>query len=219
MNKLFVKISCDSSFSKEQIRELKSIFPDFEVETYQWGMRWGAIDLVTVLEIVFGFALAKYFSGFFSEAGKKTWELLARKYNQFVEKNNRSKEVIAFIVYIDDIPIYLVDRFHESKKLEVSIIEIPFVLIKVEEFFRNNGIPDNVKLMQVFQDPHSRKWRYLLMPTFPDAFGGFVDRVLDLNTFQMDYPQNHQEFIKKYCGNCAREGYCLICARFHLKRL
>ena len=201
-----------------QIRELKSVFPDFKVETYQWGIRWGAIDLVTVLEIAVGFALAKYFAGFFSEAGKKTWELVARKFSQFVDKNNKSKEVIAFIFYIDNIPIYLVDRFHESGEMELSIIEVPSVLMKVEEFLKNNGIPDNVELMQVFQDPYSRKWKYLLMPTFPDAFGGFVDRVLDLYTFQMDYPQNHQEFIKKYCGNCTR-GHCLICAKFHLKRL
>ena len=71
MNKPFVEIGCDDSFSKEQIRELKSVFPDFKVETYQWGIRAGAIDLVTVLEIALGFALAKYFAGFLSEAGKK----------------------------------------------------------------------------------------------------------------------------------------------------
>jgi len=216
MNKPFVQISSDSSFSKSQLDELGNLFVDFEIETHRWGMKAGTIDLLTVLEISLGFALAQYFAGLISEAGKSTWKSISSGLSNFLRKNNRRKDVTALVFYANEIPIYVVERFHEDDA-ESLIESIPFALLKVKKFLENLGLLKDTMMMQLFQHPQSKEWKYLIVPS-TKAFGAFADRIIDLDSFEFYYPRNHQDFIERFCGICNGK-HCLICARYYLNKI
>lgn len=210
-----VYINYANNFSESQLEEIKKVFTDFEIETEKRGMRGGATDLVAVVEIGLAFALVPYFSGLLSEAGKATWEAISNGIVGFSKKNCQTNDVNALIFYIEDKPIYAIERFHDAHE-EFYLNSLPKALLKVNKFFKKIDIPEDTELMQIFQHPITKEWKYLFLPS-TKSFGSYIDRIVDLDTFKFYKPTNHQDFIEHFCGDC-NGNCCLVCAKYHLKR-
>lgn len=215
MKKLFAHINYADRVSELEIEEIKEIFHGFEVKTERRGIKAGAIDILTIIEISLGFVVAQYFRGLISEAGKSTWKSIASGLKKYLDKNKRDKDATALIFYLNEIPIYAIERFHDDYA-ECSINAIPTALIKADSFFRKYGIPEDARLMQIFQDPETKKWKYLFLPS-TEAFGSYIDRIVDLDTFELFRPADQKEFIEYFCGEC-EGGHCLVCAKYHFKK-
>ncbi|KXS40602.1 MAG: hypothetical protein AWU59_2463 [Methanolobus sp. T82-4] len=212
----YVYIEYDSNFPETQLESIKNAFSEFEVDTHKRGwFRGSCLDLGVVLTVSFSFAAASYFGGMFSEAGKDTWNIISKKIVHAFKKSGRSNST-DFTFYLQEVPIHAVERFHDDNE-ELYLNYLPKALHKVNEYVQKFGIPEEVHMMQIFQDPFTKRWKYLFLPS-PKAFGSYIDRIVDLDTFKCHKPTNHQDFIQKFCGDC-NGGYCLVCAKHHLRKL
>lgn len=190
-----------------------------------WGMRAGAIDLVTFLEFAVTFvvgatlgdALKSYFSGLSgAEGAKKLGErhravilqwlgdvqaglahLITSAKQRFREglvapEFDGKEQPIAIRIGIGVECFIVLNARHVS---EGALDHLPDAVSRMLEFIAENGLPDESTVLQLCLDPTSREWRYLLAPSH-QAFGRFVDRVLDLSTGQLMKLRSRQEFIE-----------------------
>lgn len=211
--KNWVYINYTTDISKSQLESIKETFDDFKVETHKIGIRCGSLDLNPDLQIAFGFGLIQLFGGFFSAMGTTMWEKASKKIAEISKNNGKRNHAIAIIIHIENKFIYAVERFHDENE-EIYLKSIPEALLKVDELIQ---IFDNFKdkeFMQIFQDPITKDWKYLLFP-IPVEFGPNVSRIVDLDTFCY-VPISDQEFINIFCGDC-NGNCCLSCVKHHLK--
>lgn len=183
------------------------------------GMRSGAIDLVTILEIVGVFVGMKAIDGFvegliekdwFTELGRKTRNIVSIKLQDFssylselfdkVIRNNRDRYgAIAIIEYVDDVTLYVVLN-HKRMNIEL-ISSLPFAIAKVVREITRNSLPeDNSKIVQLFPNFETGSWDYLFVPS-TKAFGQFIDRYLDLRSgryYIINSPQGFQTYFSPH---------------------
>jgi len=62
-------------------------------------------------------------------------------------------------------------------------------------FIVEAGLPEESTVLQLCLDPISNDWKYLLIPSH-QAFGRFVDRVVDLSTGQLITIRSSEGFIE-----------------------
>ena len=181
-----------------------------------WGMRSGAIDLVSILEISIAFAVTKAVEGYveglvgkqlFQELGEKTRAALVDRfsaatsylrdlYHQVVKNNSRRYGAIVLIGSIQDITVYVVLNHEQAS--EDLVASIPVAFAKVAEFISVNGLPkDNPRTVQLFPNFQTQSWDYLLVPS-TDSFGGHIDRYLDLRDYKYYRLTSAEEFLAKF---------------------
>lgn len=207
-----VYIDYTADISESQLESIKKTFDDFKVETHKIGIRCGSLDLHPVLEITIEFCAFQLFGGFFSAMGTTMWEKASKKFAEISKNNGKRNHAIAFIIPIENKCIYAVERFHDENE-EIYLKLIPEALPKVHEFIQKfDNFKD--KKLQIFQDPITKDWKYLLF-SIPVEFGSKVSRIVDLDTFCY-LPISDQEFIDIFCGDC-NGNCCLSCVKHHLK--
>lgn len=217
---ILIEHSSDERLSPKLLEEVRTISKKhgkFSEKT--WGMRSGAIDLVTILEIVGVFVGMKAIDGFvegliekdwFTELGRKTRNIVSIKLQDFssylselfdkVIRNNRDRYgAIAIIEYVDDVTLYVVLN-HKRMNIEL-ISSLPFAIAKVVREITRNSLPeDNSKIVQLFPNFKTGSWDYLFVPS-TKAFGQFIDRYLDLRSgryYIIDSPQGFQTYFSPH---------------------
>ena len=177
-----------------------------------WGGRAGAIDLVSVLEIVGVFMAMKAIDGFtegligkdwFAKKGSQTSNIVSVKLREFsdyllelfdkVIRDNRDRYgAIVVIEYINDVALHVVLN-HKRMNTEL-ISSLPFAIAKVTKEIMINGLPaDNPKVVQLFPNFQTDSWDYLFVPSVR-TFGQFIDRYLDLRDGQYHTIHSSKEF-------------------------
>lgn len=185
----------------------------------------GAIDLVTFLELVVTFvagaslgeALRNYFSGLSGAEGAKDigerhraivlqWlcdarDELARliasaglhcRKDIGAPEYGDKEYAIAIRIRIGRVECFIVlNGPHIS---EDALEHLPDAISRMLRFIAETELPEESTILQLCLDPLSREWRYLLAPS-QQAFGSFVDRVLDLWTGQLMMLRTRHEFI------------------------
>jgi hypothetical protein len=196
----------------EEVRTISKKYGKFSEKT--WKFRAGAIDFVTILEIVGVFVGMKAIDGFvegaigkdsFTELGRKTRNVVSQRVRKFsnylselfdkVIRGNRDRYgAIAIIEYIDDVTLYVV--LNHSRMNEKLISSLPFAIAKVVREIAVNGFPeDSPKSVQLFPHFETSSWDYLFVPS-TKAFGQFIDRYLDLRNgryYIIDSPREFRE--------------------------
>lgn len=191
-----------------------------------WGMRAGASDLLTFLEIVIVFVadatlrepVKKYFSGLSgAERAEKLgerhrevilqWlsdvrnglELLLAAVNRQFRKGMPSpnfqgmEEAMAIRFPVAEVECFVVlNGPHVTRS---SLNHLPEAIGNIFEFVAQTGLPHESTVVQLCLDPVSVQWRYLLVPS-REAFGRFVDRVVDISTGQIMTLDSPHEFIE-----------------------
>jgi len=198
----------------EEVRTISKKHGKFSEKT--WGMRAGAIDLVTILEIVGVFVGMKAIDGFvegviekdwFTKLGRKTRNIVSIKLQDFssylselfdkVIRNNRDRYgAIAIIEYVDDVTLYVVLN-HRRMNIEL-ISSLPFAIAKVVREITLNRLPeDSSKIVQLFPNFKTGSWDYLFVPS-TKAFGQFIDRYFDLRDEQYHIIDSPREFREHF---------------------
>jgi len=191
-----------------------------------WGIRAGAIDLVTFLEFVITFvagatlgdALQSYLAGL---AGTEKAKTLGERHHavivQWLAKVQESlgrlvtsarkrfraglvaphfqgkEQPMAIRIGLGRIECFIVlNGCHVS---DDALDRLPAAVIRMLQFIAEVGLPEESTVLQLCLDPVSRDWRYLLVPS-QQAFGRFVDRIIDLSTGQLLTLHSSQEFIE-----------------------
>jgi len=192
-----------------------------------YGMRGGAIDLVTFLEIVISFVagvairpvISKYFEGFFNaDALKKLGE---KHRQQIINWSTKLQDDIEIIIkaferaYKTTVPITFqgkpeavaicihlgLSSFHivlNHENVSPKLMRnLPKGVILALRYLAESSIPKDATALQLYFDKTSHSWKYLFMPT-PQAFGRWIDRYVDLDTGQVVRITSQKEFIDKF---------------------
>ena len=187
-----------------------------ELTEKQWGSRAGAIDLVSILEIVGVFTGLKILDGFveglvgkdiFVELGtkcRKGMYTLADKmrdylidlYKNIIEKNKNRYGAFVIIEYINEFTLYIVLN---NKKMTKNLIEsipetIALALIICANIKYENESP---RVIQLYPNFDSDTWNYILMPT-TKSFGQYIDRYFDIKEKKIKQISSRREFLEKF---------------------
>ena len=214
---ILIEYGSDGRLSPELLEEVRTISRKYgRLSEKTWGMRAGAIDLVTIVEIVGVFVGMKAIDGFvegligkdwFTELGSKTRNIVPVKLREFsnylselfdkVIKGNRDRcRAVAVIEYIDDVTLYAVLN-HKRMNAEL-ISSLPFAIAKVVREIVMNGLPeDSPKIVQLFPNFEADSWDYLFVPS-TRAFGQFIDRYFDLRDGQYYLIHSSEEFQARF---------------------
>jgi hypothetical protein len=222
---------------------LEPLLTSFEVElggTRQpFAGRAGAIDLVTVLELVITFVagvavqsiLEKYFEGLFhGEAVQKLGEdhrkqilsWLSQVRSDIAETmdvieplihthfvHTRFGEKYAIALVIPLGRITLYAVLNHAPVTEELLRDLPNGIIKAIRFVVENTLPEDAHSAQLYFDRDSREWKYLLVPT-ANGFGRWVDRYIDLVSGAVKTIGSRQEFHKVFRPESADEYRFLV---------
>ncbi len=214
---IIIEYGSDERLSSELLEEVRTISTKYgDLSEKTWGMRAGAIDLVTILEIVGVFVAMKTIDGFvegligkdwFTKLGSKTRNIVSVKLREFsnylselfdkVIRGNRDRYgAIVVIEYINDVTLYAVLN---HKRMNAQLISsLPFAIAKVAREIMINGLPeDNPKVAQLFPNFEIDSWDYLFVPSVR-AFGQFIDRYLDLRDGQYYIVHSSEEFKARF---------------------
>ncbi|MCW3988819.1 MAG: hypothetical protein NWE88_01940 [Candidatus Bathyarchaeota archaeon] len=161
----------------------------------------GAIDLVTILELVFfGFFLgtvtANYFEGFFGlnkfeemgEGHRKEllafFRALASDTSIIIRSFNKSKldfrannKAVSLTIHFKNIPCYIV--LNHANCTSQILSKLPRDLIKLVRYLGENQIPEDIISMQLYFDTVLMRWKYLFIPS-RESYGNYIDRYIDL---------------------------------------
>jgi len=213
---ILVEHGADGTLSKELIDEIKEIARRHgNVSERIWGDRAGAIDLVTVLEIVGVFAGMKILDGlveglvgkdYFIDIGKRIRRVAGRqlkKIQPFLEdfykvvlKNKNRYGAFAIIEFFDNFELYVVlnhKRMNEEliKSLPDAIAIVLCVIALIE-------LPqDSPRVFQLYPNFETGTWGYLFMPS-NQAFSRYIDRYFDLREGKFYTIASPEKFIEKF---------------------
>jgi len=102
---------------------------------------------------------------------------------------------------------------------EEALDTLPNAIIRVIRLITEIGIPQDATVVQLYFDPKSGDWRYLLAPTI-EGFGHFIDRVIDIRTGQCIIISSADNFIK-FADITPDDGFKFLVDpfRYHDKRI
>jgi hypothetical protein len=216
-----MKIKLDYDYhiknNPELLGELRRIsIKHGELTENQWSSRAGAIDLVSILEIIGVFAGLKILDGFveglvgkdmFVELGakcRKGMYALADKmsdylvdlYTNIIEKNKNRYGAFVLIEYINDFTLYIVLN---NKKMTKNLIEsIPETIALAIIICANIKFEmESPRVIQLYPSFDSDTWDYILMPT-TRAFGQYIDRYFDIKERKIKQISSRKEFLEKF---------------------
>jgi hypothetical protein len=199
----------------EVLEEIHNISEKFgSVAEESWGARSGAIDLVSIIEIIVGVVGMKALDGFveglvgkdwFKELGKKTQTVVSSALSEFsqyfselfrrvIRKNKERLGAIVAIEQIQDIKLYVV--LNHDMMTESLIASLPFAIAVVARLLLLDKISvEHPKVVQLY--PNFETWDYLFVPS-TRAFGNFVDRYVDLRDGKDHVVKSPEEFTQKF---------------------
>jgi len=213
--KIHLKYGSHGDLSQELLNEIRDIARKHgELSEEQWGIRAGAIDLVTILEIVSSFAGKKFLDGFIEgltgkdilkEVGKKlgkgTFKLadkmrgfLVDLFENAVSKNKDRYGAFVLVEHINDFSLYVVLN---NKRMSLNLMrKLPEAVAISLIVTANIGIEDDhPRIIQLYPNFETETWDYILMPT-TRAFGKYIDRYFDLRDRKLKYISSPDEFVK-----------------------
>jgi len=215
---ILIKYGSDERLNPELLDEIRTISRKYgKLSEKTWRVRVGAIDLVTILEVVGVYMAMKIVDGFvegvvgkdwFTELGKRTRSVASTKLQEFssylselfskVIRGNRNRYgAIAIIEYIDDVTLYVVLN---HKRMNSNLASsLPIAIARVFREISANGLPeDSARVVQLYPNFETESWDYLFVPT-TSTFGYFIDRYLDLQDGQYYFLHSIQDFRDKFC--------------------
>jgi hypothetical protein len=214
---ILIRYGSDERLSPEVLNEVRVISGNWgTVSEETWGMRAGAIDLVTILEIVVVFAAMKLVDGFveglvgkdwFARLGRKTRSTFSVKLREFsdyltelfhkVIRAHRDRYgAIAVIENVDGATIFAVLN-HKHMNAEL-IASLPLAIAIVVRHILINGLPkDSQRVVQLFPNFETDSWDYLFVPS-TSAFGQFIDRYLNLRDEEYHLIRSAEEFRERF---------------------
>ena len=190
-----------------------------------WAFRASAIDLVAFLEIVVTFiagatlgeALKNYLGGLTGvdqakKLGERHQEVILKWLDavkdsihrlvssvrlRFHEELNalyfeEMEQAIAMVICLGQLQCYVV--LNGRNVTDTALENLPGAVTKMLQFIAEVGLPEESDILQLCLDPRSDQWRYLLVPSH-QAFGRFVDRIIDLSTGELLFLRSREEFI------------------------
>jgi len=215
------------SYSTSDERKLEPLLVELEQELggerRPYYMRAGALDLVTVLELVVSVTVAvpvsKYFEGLFlgdkaQSLGQKHREQILGWFSRLSSEIEHVVQVgqlllksrfvdvslsiggdgaIAIVVPIDSVYLYAVLN-HTGISKEVEH-NLSKGLINAIKFLLTHPVPEDSIVLQLYFDKISKRWKYLLVPT-PQMFGRWIDRYIDLDTEQVQFVRSREQFFE-----------------------
>ena len=75
---------------------------------------------------------------------------------------------------------------------------IPQAVVNTLRYAIEDGLPEDVRVAQLYYDQGTDSWPYLFIPTL-DGFGNFVDRYVDLESRHVHTLLSADEFLLKFC--------------------
>lgn len=215
--KIHIEYGSDGRLSQELLDEVRCIARNHgDLSEERWGIRAGAIDLVTVLEVIGVFVGMKILDGFveglvgkdiFEEIGKKlrkgAFELTDKLreffldfYENAVSKNKDRYGAFVLVEYINDFSLYVVLN---HKRMTSNLMEkLPEAIALSIIVTANIDIEDDhPRIIQLYPNFETESWDYILMPT-TQAFGKYIDRYFDLKDRTLYLLSSPDEFIKQF---------------------
>lgn len=169
---------------------IKNESSEFEyIDVKPFGMRAGAIDLVTIVEFTIGGPamyfgakiLGHFFDGFINgNAIKKFGEDTRNRIASLFRNTNNQKHTIAINAILLEKNIFIVLN-HEniSKELLHNIDES---IGKLQFLIENNRIDlDDSPALQLYPCFEKKTWDYILCPTV-DGFGNYINRIFKISS-------------------------------------
>lgn len=198
----------------DEIREVARMHGDLTEKS--WGARGGAIDLVTVLEVVGIFVGTKILDGLveglvgkniFEEIGKKMRKgafaqvdklrmFLVQLFNRAISNNRDRYGAFALIEYVNDFSLYVVIN---HKRMNANLIEkLPEAIALAIIITANIDLKDDPpRAIQLYPNFETESWDYIFMPT-TNGVGNYVDRYFDIKDKTLYSLSSPTEFIKKF---------------------
>ncbi len=219
----------NDNLEPEIIDEIKKITLKYgRYNEKKWGHRAGAIDLLTILEIVGLFLFMKTVDGFveglvgknwFTNMGEKTKKLVASKfkkmsdylvelYEKVISNHKNRYGAICLIEHINDVTLYVVLN-HKRMNNEL-ITALPVAISEVVRIITTIGLPeDNLKTIQLYPNFETNSWDYIFIPT-NEAFGRYIDRYFNLQDEQFHNVGSLDEFKARFLPDDEEDFKLLI---------
>lgn len=204
---------------------LESFEKEIGGERHPYGMRMGAIDLVTFIEFVITFIagaslgeiLKNYLSGLVAAdsakgLGEKHREIIKnwlnnveQGFNQLIKTVKQKfdggfraptfedkEQPIAICIHISDIEIFIILNQHNITDEAFGLL--PNAIVRTLSFIAENGLPEDTFVLQLYFDSQKNDWCYLFAPS-KNAFGHYIDRIININTGEITIIKSAKEFI------------------------
>jgi len=210
---MIIKYKITNRDDQEYLDNLKNFVNEFDdIKLQKFGVRVGALDLLTCIEIFGLFFLMKALNPFFSGVVNEDYfKSLGLKFNNILTSSKEEKEKIFKQLY---------EKITSKQKIKQQAIvaeeflgefNIKIVLnhaiMNFELFSNITGILDilsslidegvfsicEIKVLQIYPSEDLKTWDYVLCPTI-SAFGRYVDRVYKISKRDFIYFNSSHEF-------------------------
>lgn len=215
------------SYRKSNEKTLLPLLEDLESELggskNPYAAIFGAIDLVTVVEIAAGFTAAaalkplvqKYFEGLLNADAIKVlgeehrkeilaWlkqveadiDFLVTKATGSLRKaaSYPDEEAVALRFQTGDGEMYVVLN-HDDMSSDI-LANLPKGIVKALQFLSEIGLQDGIAF-QLYFSKEATEWVYLLAPT-AEGFGNYIDRYVDLRDNSVRYISSVEDFLQMF---------------------
>jgi len=212
-----IEYGANDRLSDDTLDEIRDVAQRYgNLSEKRWGIRAGAIDLVTVLEVVGIFTGMKILDGLvegligkdiFEEIGRKLrWGafeqanrlrfFLVELFERAISKNRDRYGAITIVEHVNDFSLYVVIN---HKRMNSNLIEklpeaLALAIIITANSDFEGGQPHVIQLYPNFE---TESWDYMLMPT-TKAFGNFIDRYFNLKNRTLHFLSSPDEFIRQF---------------------
>ena len=190
-------------------------------------VRAGAIDLVTILEVVVSFIataalqpiLEKYFEGLFNAdaikgLGEHHREQILIWLNKLRSEIETSLKAMKFLSDIhvksnslgnEEAVALIINIGHIPLFIVLNhnvitpnlLLSLPQGIVNAIKYIAENQLPEDSHVLQLYFDRFSEKWLYLLAPT-THAFGRYIDQYVDLDNGLVIKIESRKKFLEKF---------------------
>lgn len=228
MNSISIEHGSNHGVTDDQIhlieRELSKLST---VTKSQWGSRSGAIDLITVIEVVGLFVSLKILDGLvegivgknsFVKIGETLRRAMGSKFIQvsktlnkiyevFLSEQTDRKGAIAMIERFNNVSVYTVLNHHRiTQNLILRYAEDMAIACT---FLLENDLGDDFSGMaQLYPSFEEENWRYLFIPSNM-AFGDFIDRYVDFSDMTIHEITSKDDFVRRF-PDTDRDGFKIL---------
>lgn len=219
---IIIRYGNNAELTEEEINLIIATSEKYgNVNVEKWGVRFGSIDIVPILEVILGAGIIKeivqpivreYVNGlinksFFKGIGEKHRLLIIDKivhiknyftafYNVFIAKKTFTSKAIALVENIDDCILYV--TLNDSKMSEKLLENLADALVRTYALVSLRLIEiEQPKVIQLYPNFDTQEWDFLFIPTV-NAFGKYVDRYYCFSNNQISQIENADDFIKKF---------------------
>jgi hypothetical protein len=225
MQSVSLEYGDNGHISENEINLIENTLSELSpVTKSKWGMRSGAIDLVTVLEVAGIFLTLKILDGlaegivgknYFVKAGETIRHTLNREltqvsktfkkfYDLFLCDQQERKRAIAVIERFNGISIYAVLN-HKGMTQHLLFVYAESMARACKFLMENDLGEDFSHMAQLYPSFQEDIWRYLFVPSNA-AFGNHIDRYVDLNDMRIHEIPSKEEFMNMF-PETAEDGF------------